>query len=73
MIYFSMFSEDLKSAAEMEVDLHDITGDVMEFFQSCIDDTGSKYEEQEKIYNQFMGGKGAKLNLENRSSVKKEK
>lgn len=31
-----LFSEELKSAAEMEVDLHDITGDIEEFFQSAI-------------------------------------
>lgn len=47
----------------MEVDLHDITGDVDQFFQGVIEETGQKYEEQEKMYNKFMGGKGKKLNI----------
>lgn len=47
----------------MEVDLYDITGDVDQFFQGVIQETGEKYEEQEKMYNKFMGGKGKKLNI----------
>lgn len=31
-----LFSEELKAAAEMEVDLHDITGEIDDFFQSAI-------------------------------------
>lgn len=49
----------------MEVDMHDITGDVDEFFQGVIEDTGNNYEEQEKKYNKYMGGKGKKLDINN--------
>lgn len=61
----------MKTAAEMEIDLHDLTGDIMEFFQSSIEETGAKYEEQEKMYNKFTAGKGQKLNLNTGTSEKK--
>ena len=39
----------------MEIDMHDITGDLQEFFQGVIEDTGSHYENQEQIYKKFKG------------------
>lgn len=47
----------------MEVSLHDITGDVMQFFQGSLNETGENLQQQQKKYNKFTGGKGQKLKL----------
>lgn len=52
----------------MEVDLHDITGDIMEFFKGVIEDTGEHYEKQEQIYKKYNGGKVKSIMKEQPSS-----
>ena len=59
-VLFFLCSEELKEAAEMEITLHDTTGDEMDFFKGVFEDTGMNYDEQEEIFKRY-GGKTKSL------------
>lgn len=57
-VSFLVFSDKLKEVTEMDLfDLKDMCdGNVMEWFESLVNDSGEMYEDQQALYSKLKGG-----------------